>query len=119
MSKILLVDDIPDIVFLTKKVLEAVGHEMMVAEDGKECFNALEKEKPDLILLDIMMPLDDGWEICKKIKTDQNTKDIPVVMYTIRSSPEDIEKSMEYADAQINKPFKSEHLIEVVNSFLK
>ncbi len=121
MAKILLVDDEPDIIFTTKKILEKEGHEVITASNTKECLKTAKKERPDLILLDIMMPGEDGWEASRKIKKDRKIKKTPVVMFTVRSSEEDIIKSMEYslADNHINKPFKKEELLEIINRHLK
>ncbi len=121
MAKILLVDDEPEIVYLTRMMLEKEGHEMLVATDSAECFEILKEEKPDLILMDIMMPGDDGWETCKKIKEDEKTKDIPVAMFTVRSSEDSVKKSFRYsrADTQINKPFKREDVLDKIKGLLE
>lgn len=120
MAKILLVDDEPEIVFLTKQVLTTNGHEVLVAANGSECMKMLESNLPELILLDIMMPGLNGWEIGKEIKNNPGTKDIPIVTFTVRSSADSVEKSLSYANAaaQINKPFKIEELLEVVDRVL-
>ncbi|MFQ5975657.1 MAG: PleD family two-component system response regulator [Candidatus Hydrothermarchaeales archaeon] len=121
MAKVLLTDDEPTIVFLTKKILEKEGHEVVVAENGEECMGMLKNDRPDLILLDVMMPGESGWEVCRKIKEDEKTRDIPVAMFTVRSSEDSVKKSLEYAhaDTQIDKPFKIEELFQVVNNFFK
>lgn len=122
MGKILLVDDEEDIIFLTKRILETEGHEVPVARSGRECLRMIKRhEKPDLILLDIMMPGEDGWEVCRKLKSDNDLKDVPVAVFTVRTSKESVKKSREFAhaDAQINKPFKSQHLLEVVDRLIK
>ncbi len=119
MSKILIVDDEPELVFLTKKVLEQEGQKVLVAKDSSECLKVLEDETPDLILLDVMMPNENGWDLCKKIKGDKKTKDIPVVMFTVRTSDESTKTSLDCADGQIDKPFKIEKLLGLVNTFLK
>ncbi len=121
MATILLVDDEPKIVFLTRMILEKKGHRILVAEDGEECMRVLENERPDLILLDVMLPGDDGWEICRKIKENNDIKDIPVVMFTVCGEEDSVEKSLEYAraDAHITKPFEMKELLNVVNGFLK
>lgn len=118
MTKILLVDDEPDIVIVSKMVLEKEGYEVIVAKNGEQCMNMLEKDRPDLILLDIMLPGLDGWEICKKIKKDATTKDIPVVMFTVRVSEKSVERSLEYADAQIGKPFETVELLNTIKHLL-
>lgn len=121
MANILLVDDEPDMVTLTRMILEREGHFVEAAKDSIECFEKLKKKIPDLILLDVMMPGDDGWEVCRKIKEEKKTKGIPIAMFTVRSSDDSVEKSFKYAhaDAQINKPFEMNDLIETVESLLK
>ena len=120
MAKILLVDDEPEIVVLTKIMLEKDGHEVVVARNSGECFERLNAEIPDLILLDVMMPGDNGWEACRKIKGDEKTQDIPVAMFTVRTSDESVEKSFKYshADAHINKPFGKKDLLDTVERLL-
>ena len=121
MANILVVDDEPEIVVLTKIMLEKEGHKVTVAKDSAECFGRLKKEKPDLILLDIMMPGDDGWEACRKIKEDKETHDIPVVMFTVRTSDDSVDKSYKYAraDAHINKPFARKELLDIIRGLLE
>lgn len=120
MPKILLVDDEPEILYLVRMMLERGGYEVVEAKNGDECLEKLQRTTPDLILLDIMMPGLDGWEICRKIKNDRETKDIPVVMLTVRTSEDSIKKSFEYAgcDAHINKPFDRKHLLDIIGEFL-
>lgn len=121
MTKILLVDDEPDIVFTSKIILEKEGHQVIVAKNGEECLEMLDDVKPNLILLDVMMPGMDGWETCRKIKKNKKTKDTPVVMFTVRASHDSVKKSKEYAhaDFHINKPFKKDELLNVIRKFLK
>lgn len=121
MAKILIIDDEPELALVTKKLLEREGFNVVVAKNGKEGLKVLEKESPDLVLLDIMMPGEDGWEICRKIKSNEKTKNIPISMFTVRVSEKSVKKSMEYAsaDAQINKPFETEELLKVINDLLK
>lgn len=119
MAVILLVDDEPEIRFLTRRMLEKEGHEVMEAANGSEAMERLNK-KPDLILLDVMMPHDDGWEICRKLKGDKETTGIPVVMFTIRTSPDSVKKSYESgADGHINKPFDMQELLGTVERLLE
>jgi CheY-like chemotaxis protein len=119
-AKILVVDDEPEIVVLTKIMLEREGYKVTVAKNSDECFESLKEEKPDLILMDVMMPGDDGWETCRKIKEDEKTRGVLVAMFTVRTSDDSIEKSYAYAqaDAHINKPFDRIKLVETVRSLL-
>jgi CheY-like chemotaxis protein len=121
MAKILLIDDEPELVIVTKKLLEKEGYTVIVAKDGREGLKILENDLPDLILLDIMMPGEDGWEVCKKIKSNEKTKHIPIAMFTVRVSQDSVKKSIEYAhaDAQINKPFDTEELLKVIEELLR
>ncbi len=121
MPKILLVDDEPEIVVLTRMMLEKAGYKVKVANDSAECFERLKEGTPDLILMDIMMPGDDGWVTCRKIKENEKTKDIPVAMFTVRSSEDSVEKSFKYshADAHINKPFHMEEFLNTVKGLLE
>ena len=114
---IMIVDDEPDTIDLTRKILSKEGHQIIEAISGTECLEILKNEKPDLILLDVMVPNENGWEICKKIKTNDETKDIPVVMFTALLTEDAVKKSLEHADAWINKPFKAKKLRKLVNSF--
>ncbi len=121
MVKILMVDDEPEIIRLTGTMLGKIGYEMVAANDSVECFEKLRDGTPDLILMDIMMPGDDGWVTCKKIKEDEKTKDIPVAMFTVRSSDDSVKKSFEYAhaDAHIKKPFNRKELLDTVKGLLE
>ncbi len=120
MAKIMVVDDEPQILTLVKIMFEMKGYQVSEAKSGAECLRKLKNEKPDLILLDIMMPGEDGWEILKEIKKDKETKDIPVVMFSVRTSKDSIKKSLEYgADAHINKPFDLDYLLNQVKSLLE
>jgi CheY-like chemotaxis protein len=101
----MIVDDDPDVVYIYKKVLERAGHRVIDAHNGRECLKKLRQDRPCLIFLDIMMPGMDGWEVCRRIKEDQKTKDIAVIMVSVLDDKEDIKKSLEYAhaDAHISK----------------
>jgi DNA-binding response OmpR family regulator len=121
MSKILLVDDEPNILEITKMVLEKEGYEVFTTEYGKETFEKINQYNPDLIILDIMMPDASGWQVCKEIKEKNETKDIPVAMFSVRTSAGSVKKSYEYAhaDAHIKKPFTMEELLGTVKSLLQ
>ncbi len=81
-AKILLVDDDPDFVEATRMVLESKPYQVVVAFDGDEGLAKARKEKPDLILLDIIMPRMDGFKVCEKIKSDPELSGIPIIMIT-------------------------------------
>ena len=89
-KKILIVDDEHDFVDLVKLRLENSNYQVMVAYDGEQALNIAAQEKPDLILLDILMPKIDGVKVCQKLKSVPLTAGIPIIMLTAKSRPEDI-----------------------------
>jgi adenylate cyclase len=90
--KILIVDDEPETIFIIKDRLEANNFEVLTAVDGEEGLKKAE-EKPDAILLDIMMPNMDGYEVARKLREDDRTKKIPIVMLTARGEPQAVERA--------------------------
>jgi len=119
MAKILIIDDEPEIITLTRMMLQKAGYDVIEAESGKEGLEILKKEKIDLVLLDVVMPGMNGWEVCRKIKADENLRQIPVVMFTVYNSREDIIRSRECgADTYLSKPFDREELLDVVRRLL-
>jgi CheY-like chemotaxis protein len=115
-NKILIVDDDPDLIFILGHVLNSAGYEVISAENGRECLEKVDKEKPDIVILDIMMFDMDGWEVCRKIK--EVYPDIPVAMCSILSGSHYIEKSLTYAgaDEHITKPLSFNKVLETVRS---
>jgi len=82
MAKILVVDDEPDMVEMIKAALEGAAHQVIAAYDGQEGVEKARREKPDAIILDIMMPVKDGFTACKELKGDPACRDIPVLILT-------------------------------------
>ncbi len=118
--KILVVDDQPDNVFLLEDRLNKEGFNVIRAYDGKSAIKKAEFEKPDLILLDVMMPDIDGFEVCKSIKLNQHTNSIPVILVTALNSSSDIEKGFEIgAFDYIKKPFNRTELLARVKAALR
>ncbi len=119
--KIMVVDDEPDIRYLLREMLEKEGYEVVEAGDGRECLEKLKKERPDLILLDVMLPGMLGWEVSRRIKEEEATRSIPVAMLTVRTAEEDKVKSLEesLADWHISKPMDRKKLIETVKWLLE
>ncbi|MFQ6136650.1 MAG: PleD family two-component system response regulator [Candidatus Hydrothermarchaeales archaeon] len=116
MPKLLTVDDEPDVLYITRRILEDEGFSVTGVTSGDECLKRVKEDKPDVILLDVRMPGIDGWEVCKKLKEDDETKSIPVVMFTVMSEDIYKTKSFEYAHADwhVPKPFETEDLLDVV-----
>ncbi len=120
-SKILVVDDVPQNVRLLELNLRAEGYNVLAAYSGKEALEKVEKEKPDLILLDVMMPGMDGYEVCKRLRQNKKTRMLPIVMVTAYQKEEDkkIEAIDAGADDFISKPFKRYELLARVRSLLR
>jgi CheY-like chemotaxis protein len=118
--KIMVVDDECEVADIVKKMLESEGFEVITANSGDEAIQKLEKEKPDLILLDIMMPGMDGWATLKKIKSDERFKEIPVSMLTaLPLTPDDTkDKPINSIENYIVKPFSKKVLLSKVNDIL-
>lgn len=119
--RIMVVDDEAGIRYILRRLLAGAGYEVVDVESGEECLDMLEKEKVDLVLMDIMMPGMDGWEATKRIKKNPQTKDIPVAMLTVRSEEEDKIKSFQNstADAHIDKPIIKEKMLGTIDWVLK
>jgi two-component system response regulator VicR len=120
-NKIMVVDDEPDVVDLVKLVLESDGFSVVTAYSGKEALDKIDREMPDLVLLDIMMPQMDGWEVYSRIRANPKTKDIPVAMLTAKSQSIDkmIGLHVVKVDDYITKPFGRSELLERVKRILK
>lgn len=118
--RILIVEDDPGMVEAVRLRLEANGYDVLIARDGAEGLARIREEKPDLVILDIMLPIMDGLTVCRMIKFDEAYKNIPVILFTARVQKSDIEGGKEVkADAYITKPFKSEELLEKIAALLK
>lgn len=119
-KRIMIVDDEPDTVDLVKLVLETEGYETSVAYSGQEALDKINVERPDLVLLDIMMPQLDGWAVRKEIVENEDTKDIPVVMLTAKAQPLDKMIGLHVVGVTdyITKPFGRQELIDRVRKVL-
>lgn len=94
-KKVLVVDDEPDVrQLLLYRLQDVEGFEVIEAHDGIEALRQAKAEKPDIILLDIMLPVMDGYEVCRMLKKDENTKNIPVIMLTAKTMVGDMEKGV-------------------------
>jgi len=119
MAKILVVDDSPTVREMIKGVLEAENHKVIMAEDGLSGLQIAKKEMPDLIILDLMLPGLDGYRVCRMLKFDKNYKDIPIIMFTSKSSPEDKKLAQDVgANDFMTKDFDPAKLKEVIASNL-
>ncbi|MDH3329152.1 MAG: response regulator, partial [Desulfobulbaceae bacterium] len=117
---VLVVDDEPNIVLSLKFLISQQGYEVRTASNGEEALQALNEQVPDLILLDIMMPKPDGYEVCQKIRATPEWKDIAVIMLTAKGR--DVEKQKGFAmgaDDYITKPFSTQELVAKVRAILQ
>jgi len=120
MKKILVIDDLPENVFMLQDRLEHEGYEVITAYDGKSGIEKAKSERPDLILLDVMMPDITGIEVCKTLVVDKKTSGIPIILVTAKSDAEDTKEGLEAgAFDYIKKPINRIDLVARVMSALK
>ena len=118
-KKILIVEDEESLLKLESILLTSKGYEVRGVANGKAALDAISEEAPDLVLLDIMLPEIDGFEVCRRIKENPETSTIPVIMLTAKKSREDMARGESVgADWYITKPFKSAMVIETIQRFL-
>jgi CheY-like chemotaxis protein len=116
---IMVVDDNPDIITIVKTILEGKGYNVLSASSGAQLLNLLEGTKPDLIILDIMMPEMDGLEVLSQLKALTETASIPVILLTAKVQYEDVLGGYKLgADYYITKPFTSTQLVNGINLLL-
>ena len=118
-KKILIVEDYPHIVEVLRIRLEAAGYEVIAAVDGQEGLNMARSEKPDLIILDVMLPKMNGYKVCRFLKFDAKYKHIPIFLLTARGKPEDIETGKATgANEYIIKPYDPQELLALIRRYL-
>lgn len=118
-KKILIVEDEESLLKLESILLIYKGFEVKGVANGRAALEAVAEDKPDLVLLDIMLPEIDGFEVCRQLKSDPATRHIPVIMLTAKKSREDMVRGEKVgADWYITKPFKSAMVIETIQRFL-
>jgi CheY-like chemotaxis protein len=119
MAKILVVDDEEHIVMILKDSLEFSGFQVVTAYNGEEALESVEKDHPDLIVLDIGMPKMDGWEVCRRLKSNETTRPIPVIILTAYAQVSDQKKGAALgAERFVTKPCDLTYLIEEINALL-
>lgn len=119
-KRLLLIDDDPNLILLVKDYLEFRGYEVMTAENGREALDLLEKEIPDLIICDVMMPEMDGYAFVEHVRKDPQTNWIPVLFLSAKGQSQDRVKGLNTgADVYMVKPFEPEELVSQVEASLK
>ncbi len=120
MKRILVIDDLPENVFLLQDRLEHEGYEVLTAYDGKSGIEKAITEIPDLIMLDVMMPDINGFDVCKTLVNDSRTSAIPIILVTAKTDVEDTKEGLDAgAYGYIKKPFNKVELLARVKSALK
>jgi len=119
-KKVLIVDDEPSLIVALQFLMEQSGYETLVAFSGEEAMDAIAKQRPDLILLDIMLPMADGFEVCQRVRENLDWKDIRIVLVTAIGSETNAARGLALgADAHITKPFANADLIAKVKELLE
>ena len=118
-KRILVVDDDPEISKLLVMTFESAGYEVETAFDGKEALDAINNDSPDLITSDVIMPILNGFELCKKIKNEKELEHIPIILLTSRDEEANqFFHDFTEPDAYIKKPFNADELLEVARKLL-
>ena len=120
MNRVLIVDDDPDILVLVSYHMQLEGYEALRAGTGRQALEIVSQENPDLIILDLMLPDLDGIEVCRNLRRDENSRNIPVIMLSARTEEADRVMGLETgADDYVTKPFSPKELILRVRSILR
>ena len=119
-KKVVCIEDEPEMIDLVKLILGRKGYELTGAVGGREGLDAVRRIKPDLVLLDLMMPDMDGWEVYQQMKADEELKGIPVIVVTAKAQSIDKVLGLHIAkvDDYVTKPFGPQELLESVNRVL-
>ena len=119
-KEILIVDDEPGVLVAIQFLMEQQGHRVLAAERGEDALDLIYRYKPDLVLLDIMLPGISGWEVCEIIRLNPVYRNVKIVFLTARGDEVEIAKGLALgADAYITKPFSNDELVARVNALLE
>jgi DNA-binding response OmpR family regulator len=119
-KEILIVEDEPGVAVAIQFLMEQQGHNVLIAERGEDALDLVYKYKPDLVLLDIMLPGISGWEVCEIIRLNPDYRNVKIVFLTARNTEVETAKGLALgADAYITKPFSNDRLIAKVNTLLE
>jgi two-component system, OmpR family, alkaline phosphatase synthesis response regulator PhoP len=117
--KILIADDEPNIVISLEYLMKREGYEVVVARDGQEAVDAILRERPQLVLLDVMMPKKTGFEVCQEVRAIDAVKDTPILMLTAKGRDTDVAKGLGVgATAYMTKPFSTKDMAQKVRELL-
>lgn len=119
MAKILVVDDVPTELEIISRILLEAGFEVIRAHDGEEAITSIQENPPDLVVLDVVMPRMNGFEVVRELRDNEKTKHLPVIFCTQKNTEIDRTWGMELgADAYISKPFAPQQFLDMVRRLL-
>jgi len=119
-KEILIVDDEPGVVVPIQFLMEQQGYRVMIAERGEDALDLIYHYRPDLVLLDIMLPGIDGYEVCEIIRLDPNFRDVKIIFLTAKGREVEIAKGLALgADAYVTKPFSNDQLIDKIKKLFE
>ena len=118
--RILIVDDEPNIVLSLEYLMRREGYEVAIAADGEAALAALAEARPDLVILDIMLPKLNGFEVCRRLRSDPRWRELKVLMLTARGRDTEVAKGLDAgADAYVTKPFSTRDLVAQIRDMLR
>jgi DNA-binding response OmpR family regulator len=118
-QKILIADDEPNILISLEFLLKREGYEVLLARDGQEAIDAIERERPALVLLDVMMPIKSGFDVCCEVRASDALRATPILMLTAKGRDTDVAKGLALgANAYMTKPFSTKELVQKVRDML-
>ncbi|MGA8391213.1 MAG: response regulator [Burkholderiaceae bacterium] len=118
--KVLIADDEPNILISLEYLMKREGYAVSVARDGQEAIDAILRERPDLVLLDVMMPVKTGYEVCHEVRAIEAVKDTLILMLTAKGRETDLAKGLALgANAYMTKPFSTKELVSRVRGMLE
>ncbi|MSQ54854.1 MAG: response regulator [Betaproteobacteria bacterium] len=118
-KRILIADDEPNIVAALEFLLQQNGYEVSIARNGDEALKSIERLKPDLVLLDVMMPVRSGYDVCQSVRAREDWQDIKIVMLSAKGREVEVNKGLALgADLYITKPFSTDELVAAINGLL-
>ena len=119
-KRILIVDDEPNIVLSVEFLMKREGYDVITAGDGQAALEILSETKPDLMILDVMMPRKNGFEVCDEVRADPDLSGLPILMLSAKGREAEVKKGLSLgADAYITKPFSTHELVAKVNELIK
>ena len=119
-KRILIVDDEPNILISIEFLMKREGYDVAIARDGEEGLAAIRAQRPEMVILDVMMPKRDGFEVCAEVRADPSLSDVRILMLTAKGREAEVKKGLALgADAYIPKPFSTHELVAKVKALLE